>query len=141
MTENLKNTVSAGSPSREGEVTMTGGAMSKHTPGPWEADRHYVVTGRGRLATIHPPSAHPDAFAEKRHDEGWLDAYLRLQPERIAIGAEQEANATLMAAAPELLEALKVIVNSVETTGNPEWRGSLMHKQCRAAIAKAEGEQ
>ena len=40
----------------------------------------------------------------------------------------------------ELLVALKVLVNSVETTGNPEWRGSMMHKQCRAAIAKAEGE-
>ena len=46
---------------------------------------------------------------------------------------ECEANASLFAAAPELLDALK---EAVDVIGDAEWRGEA---KARAAIAKAEG--
>lgn len=48
---------------------------------------------------------------------------------------ENEANARLIAAAPELLEALKALVNC------PDYKGINTHEMnaARAAIAKAEG--
>ena len=48
-------------------------------------------------------------------------------------GNEWKANARLIAAAPELLEALKaVLANSLDSKGLAD-----AHKQARAAIAKA----
>ncbi len=47
--------------------------------------------------------------------------------------------ADLISTAPEMLEALEVVCNSIETTDNP-WKGSLMHGQIKNAIRKAKGE-
>ena len=93
--------------------------MSKHTPGPW------VVVGRltkyvearlvGRL--IQEVAACGPTMA----DEGY--------------GQQQEANARLIAAAPDLLEALKRCkFDSLNMTLEDR-------EFCRAAIAKATGEQ
>lgn len=64
---------------------------AKHTPGPWKTDRNNVHTGR--IATIH-------------HCLGndWVEVWSPKWPEG---EEEQEANARLIAAAPELLEACK----------------------------------
>ena len=49
-------------------------------------------------------------------------------------GEELQANANLIAAAPELLEALEVIIEDLEEGAKPRM------KLARAAIAKAKGE-
>ncbi|WP_375458853.1 hypothetical protein [uncultured Enterovirga sp.] len=87
--------------------------MAAHTPGPWERDR------RGQL----------------RGSDG---NYVVVWDAGIAWGARStvtEANARLIAAAPELLDALLTLV---------EQRGAHFHTatawdHARAAIAKTEG--
>lgn len=87
-----------------------------HTPGPWTAPEgpfvggHYVGT--------------EDADIAERAD--WP----------LEFTAEQEANARLIAAAPELYEALERLL--VEHDGN--YRTSTAVDAARAAIAKARGE-
>ena len=84
---------------------------AKHTPGPW-------------------------------HTAGDQGVQIRSQRDQIAKvwtmrGNEWKANARLIASAPELLEALKaVLANSLDSKGLAD-----AHKQARAAIAKATGEQ
>ena len=88
--------------------------MSTHTPGPW---------------TIEKYTGHP-------HIEIWTN---NNRPQRIAYMQdhlpEVEADAQLIAAAPELLEALyKIDANAAESA---EW----IRRVTRAAIAKAEGRE
>ena len=96
--------------------------MSKHTPGPW------AYGGR--------------EFNDVREADGELVAvalHLRVKkPERSI--AEAKANARLIAAAPDLLEALQpfVLANSSEEHINLMIRTSDVTK-ARAAIAKATG--
>lgn len=85
----------------------------KHTPGPWSfqpGDSVVYISGD------RTPIAHTDTKAYyQRHDE------------------QDIANARLIAAAPDLLAALKSVTN--------EWRegyGLCCIDQVRAAIAKAE---
>ena len=90
--------------------------MSKHTPGPWQTDQAEhdapyqdirIHAGKGSICCV------------------WIDdAPLH------DYNAEQRANARLIAAAPELLEALKDMGARYGLTD-----------QARAAIAKAEGQQ
>jgi hypothetical protein len=66
--------------------------LIRHTPGPWDYDMDYIVAP-------DPDGRHPDIYvAEIAHsdDEG-----------RIASPQQQDANRRLIAAAPELLEALE----------------------------------
>ena len=66
-----------------------------HTPGPWDYDMDYIVAP-------DPDGRHPDIYiAEIAHadDEG-----------RIASPRQQDANRRLIAAAPELLEALDYLL-------------------------------
>ena len=83
--------------------------MSKHSPGPWptrESATHVTVTNARGDAVFHDDKRIPGVMADAR----------------------------LIAAAPELLEALKVLV---ENGGiGPEQ----MFHNARAAIAKATGE-
>lgn len=103
---------------------MTTPNKTQHTPGPWFADGHYIC------------SAEPDIYARQiavTCDDG------------ITGNSERIANARLIAAAPELLEALNGLFEQC----------SMIHKQWgdgdntraadaaiaagRAAIARAEG--
>ena len=52
---------------------------------------------------------------------------------------EGKANARLIAAAPELLEALEMVAQHAPASG-PLWHGSEPMTKARAAIAKAKGE-
>jgi hypothetical protein len=94
--------------------------MSKHTPGPWTSGHHGNVAlwvGPSHLA--HPVALVPwDSHAEARD--------------------EARDNARLIAAAPDLLEALKEILpwhdfHPLEQTDNR------IVNLCREAISKAKG--
>ena len=98
--------------------------MSKHTPGPW-----------GIMKGDHGPMIFSGEC-------GRAVAMLARQ----VTTAEREANARLIAAAPELLEALEVMLNGDEMgeyecqrTGFP--RMIQRREKARAAIAKAKGEK
>lgn len=78
-----------------------------HTPGPWENSATYVVGTMGLIA----------------------DCYMPYRPTQ-----ENEANAKLIAAAPELLAALKeLLIHSLEH----DLHGPITDK-AKAAIKKAE---
>lgn len=98
---------------------MTDG--TKHTPGPWKAfpsdpadgaECYYLtaVELRGEIACIYGPQRD-----------------------------EQEANARLIAAAPELLEALEGLLAHLGPDGYIPNAGGTATERARAAIAKATG--
>lgn len=106
----------------------------KGTPGPWSAVQQYVdevsvVDGNGfKVVTAERTAILMDW--DKKGFEHWGDE----GGSRHLSGPEQFANAYLIAAAPELLEALKFIIDDC----------SRMIPKCaedkaRAAIAKALG--
>lgn len=88
----------------------------EHTPGPWTTEGRYILYGEKNdwLATV-----------ERFHGE---------------YEAESQANARLIAAAPELLEALKGILEiGKRNMENPKYDGYF--NTARAAIARAEGNE
>ena len=85
--------------------------MSAHTPGPWHVKRNRVTTA------IRDAKGH----------------YI---VDRVV--KDRDANAHLIAAAPELLEALRAIVAVIDHAPDRECAAGVL-EQARAAIAKAEG--
>jgi len=94
--------------------------MSKHTPGPWEIKRHFDSCYRYISAPEHIALAQVVWCVEEE--------------ERSPVC---EANAHLIAAAPELLEALENLLKVHEGEGGTQHHAGDM---ARAAIAKAKGE-
>lgn len=89
--------------------------MSKHTPGPWTNDVMVSLT--------------------ETHEAGLNIGFLNtVNPQR---RAEAQANARLIAAAPELLEALQAITDLYDT--DEGCRSTPEYIAARAAIAKATG--
>lgn len=97
--------------------------MSTFTPGHWIFD--------GEAYIFAEPMSEGKMIAEMR---GW--GWLQYKGEEAAI-AEQESNARLISAAPDMYEALKAFVDDW-TELNGKVRGSTLNK-IDAAIAKAEG--
>lgn len=100
---------------------------AKHTPGPWtyQPASNYVgysISPRGTLPTL---------AAVERPVGGEL-----LTIEAFNFPGETEANARLIAAAPELLEALQVAELILRERGLRAHGG---YKQIESAIAKATG--
>ena len=99
--------------------------MSKHTPGPWQVGMAFDNYGETEIAIEHMTPAGNLVVA-------------------VALGGlqGQDANASLIAAAPDLLDALKAIVKSLAEQDD---EGLIEHAQqmidARAAIAKATGGQ
>ena len=93
--------------------------MSKHTPGPWSLDTENVGDYlRGHVSVDAPDHGALALVVWKMEDDDQSPVC--------------EANARLIAAAPDLLEALRFIeANTVE--------GGAFNKVARAAIAKATG--
>ena len=94
---------------------------AKHTPGPWEAV--------GNL--VRSPMVQPQGLSKGVQIAECRDAYFLSHTE------ESKANARLIAAAPELLEALQEMVSLVEMVipfDGPQQR------KARAAITKATGD-
>ena len=92
--------------------------MSKHTPGPWRFDGHGVNAADGqRIATLRESLKH---------------------------SPEGEATGAALAAAPELLEALRTIARSStgqvdQSDDDIEAAFAGIHALALRAIAKAEG--
>jgi hypothetical protein len=94
----------------------------KGTPGPWRMDRNNVHTGQ--IATIH-------------HCIGndWVEIW---SPDWPDTEQKQEANARLIAAAPELLESMTVTLDEIGhwlSQQKPDLKEKIV-----SAIAKALGE-
>lgn len=96
--------------------------MSKHTPGPWAMPD----SGKGRISKVGANGGWDGLIATADCGD-----YARSKSEGLA-------NARLIAAAPELLEACQALIAYCDK--NPPMGDSLWSvQQMRAAIAKATG--
>lgn len=97
---------------------------AKHTPGPWKTfNRSWCET------SICAPGFD--------HGICCLDINHATEESQEADEALMAANARLIAAAPDLLEALQLTLNAVCLAG---WEGDFCSEKARAAIYKATGE-
>ena len=114
---------------------------TKHTPGPWslgpvrDSDGHMVYQSifgnKRRLASVTVYGRHADGSTGGRK---YTDAYGTQHLARTIPEPEARANARLIAAAPELLEACEVVLASLRIdNGN----STDIHK-LEVACAKAE---
>ena len=118
--------------------------MSKHTPGPWtwnmdKIERGPVAKGKTVHASLSAPRANcPPPYSTGVLTANWCtDSDGQVWQAWISVS---EANARLIAAAPELLEALRTAVDHLEGMPDQEDVAACVVK-ARAAIAKAEGEK
>ena len=98
--------------------------MSQHTPGPWEQVANSIYSRMANCVVVRLPGQ-----TNRVGDE---------PPEQIE---RWDADACLIAAAPELLEALE---NLLKVLGDLEGGIGLQYNEAdiaRAAIAKAKGEE
>jgi hypothetical protein len=94
----------------------------KHTPGPWQANFEHHARDNDAQFMVCRGDNHPLAVLSA---DGW-----------VGIG-ERKANSRLIAAAPELLDALVMALESLDAAEVPqEWD---CRKSVRSAIAKATG--
>ena len=118
--------------------------MSKHTPGPWKAQGETISCATGYVAFA---TCNPRTIDETRGEgESWYDMRVRTQGHRDQLKIEIEANARLIAAAPELLEALEMLYAVVQgecpsLLDEDSGGDSRLDIAIAAAIAKAKGEQ
>jgi len=87
--------------------------VSEHTPGPWIEVGRYIETDRHIICEMFSAASRE----------------------------ERDANQRLIAAAPELLEALKALMHEVDESGNgyaKDFGWPVAVGKARAAIAKAE---
>lgn len=94
--------------------------IKKYTPGPWLTDRNNVHAGQ--IATLHHCI-----------DNDWVEIWSPKWPDE---EATQEANAHLISAAPELLEALECALRLQKKVLCRK-----VLKLAKKAIAKAYGEK
>ena len=97
--------------------------MSKHTPGPW------AIKKSPKAEAVTDGKDWPWLVS---YNDGGYEGYLAIVQTENA-----KANARLISAAPELLEALE---NLERTAGLPAMQDDPARAAARAAIAKAKGE-
>jgi len=94
--------------------------MSNHTPRPWKLDPSPVTYNADKDEQL---------YVVDGPDWGFIVATdLRF------------GDARLIAAAPDLLDALEDFYNLHDGLENPEWKGSPLEQRAAKAIAKAKGE-
>lgn len=104
---------------------MSSFTLNTYTPGPWRYDDGEIVApGQAVVARVYDADDFPCADPETV--EEW---------DRAAV--EFRGNAALIAAAPDLLEALLAIVERFDR----QVGSSALWRQARAALAKATGGQ
>lgn len=107
----------------------------EHTPGPWRVERGTTLVWGDCTIT----DDHPDHLGVPVADAQLARAWAKGEPTY----ERAEANARLIAAAPELLEVLKAYVAweveymTINNLGDPEKQHNV--KWARAVIAKATG--
>lgn len=104
---------------------------SKHSPGPWIVDRH---ADNEELVVRSDPDWGIVANCQ-------TDSYSLSEQENLM--AEIQANARLIAAAPEMLNMLLSVENwfrEYDVQNGPDSGSQLLLNNIRAAIAKATGE-
>ena len=110
----------------EPNVEIISGA---HTPGPWaivDRDDSLVIQTESQAKTKYGASRYACLGGFDRHDDKQY--------------AEAKANARLIAAAPDLLEALQdLFIDCMACDYNDGFNTSPLAKKVRAAIAKATG--
>jgi hypothetical protein len=98
--------------------------VSEHTPGPWK-----IAPGEYN----DPDQGEGDAWGSVITEDpaGWYVATVEYHPG----DGDPEANARLIAAAPDLLWALRVILDDLPS--KRDWLDPDVEKAARAAIARA----
>jgi len=101
-----------------------------HTPGPWEV----VSMGNGESEVL-ANGPNRDDVASVCMVAGGLGHVISDNRDY-----ESEANASLIAAAPELLAALEDLLDQLDSIGIPDWHGAegLCLEQSMSAIKKAK---
>ena len=104
--------------------------MSAPTPGPWVVEAH--TTYPTDAVRISGPDGFQIAATRQLHE---------YRPDKTAAWYEARANARLMAAAPDLLEALKGLMDIPSHDGTQETSAKriAIKRAARAAIERAEG--
>ena len=100
--------------------------MSKHTPGPWVVDEANTNLVARLVDGVYEYvcAVEPSSFSTREYNN-----------------EQEEADARLIAAAPELLEALQACEARLTHLAQNSVNVVAELKQARAAIAKAEGKQ
>jgi hypothetical protein len=101
-------------------------STASHTPGPWRVE---WPTQPDAMSEVFAPSPPGDAYP-------WRVAYVMRDSNKHQQPID-DANARLIAAAPELLEALKEVYTL--TGENHPARAPAVWERARLTIAKAEG--
>lgn len=102
---------------------------AKHTPGPWTVGTMVNNDGGVSIVSDEDRVCSVDAIGDFPRGKGWKHE-----------DAERDANARLIAAAPDLLEALRYLV--MHCKGLDRFEGNPINEAIRAArevLAKAEG--
>ena len=104
---------------------MGGGEVMPHTPGPWKLE----PMQQGYFHVSSNSKEHP----------GIAQVLIRssLLKGKVKPWEESEANARLISCAPELLEALKALLDIAPLAKDSHTNA--IHRQAEQAIAKAEG--
>jgi len=106
-----------------------------HTPGPWQFGGFGAVYGPGTTPNVLPNSLPTATFIATAEMGGGLT--------QVHSKEERNANARLIAAAPELLAALKGLVDAMDADltikRGPASPYPFERKNARAAILRAEG--
>jgi hypothetical protein len=107
--------------------------QNKHTPGPWKLGTLDITPfGTGLSMGIDAEGHGELAMVVWQMEDDQIEGKQSLQC---------EANAKLIAAAPDLLEALELMLITRENERGLRGQDSPLHDRARAAIAKARGQQ
>lgn len=97
-----------------------------HTPGPWQQSWQFIVAP-------DPAGIHADIYIAEIAETD--------ETGRIASPRQQQANGRLIAAAPEMFDALEYFFNILHDYPSSVRKGYVKHAKdmARAALAKAKG--
>jgi hypothetical protein len=110
-------------------MTATRRATTRHTPGPWKNSGQFIVAP-------DPKGVHPDIYIAEIVEED--------EEGRLASRKQQQANAHLIAAAPEMFNELQILRKCCEEALSGDWDRSddgftAMLEGINAVLGKATG--